>query len=230
MSDAFKTYEIDDGEVLSRVWLSSASNETVLAAPRENHRLSLGVSAIANSLLADSTLSISSPSIQLIVWRNSFSVGGIKNKVYTLGGLGPIVREKLFLKETAGVTSAAYIVEAVCDCDYDEFCRKCETMPVYDYRNRSVTTAVFNQYIQLFPANRRRVSLSISASDPAGTGFAVNIASIGDDSRRWYSTIPPFTNVFSYRDWGPIIGDEIWVASNKVGLVFTGFETYKTGE
>lgn len=99
-------------------------------------------------------------------------------------------------------------------------------MAIFDFRQASIseTEPAILAGVQLFPANSRRVSLIISSNIGSLDASNVNLATAKNASLIWIGTQPPIDWILPYRDYGPIIKQEVWVFANlNVGITLDLF-------
>jgi hypothetical protein len=82
--------------------------------------------------------------------------------------------------------------------------------------------------VKLFGANSTRVSLIVNCSD-SSNGARMSVAIDQQIIGRFSFTNNPSSLTFTYRDYGPVIQQEIWIVANNVPGVtatITGMEVY----
>lgn len=106
----------------------------------------------------------------------------------------------------------AAVVECACRCGNDPGL-ECRCDLSYDYRQYSATIALNDNTLHmLVPSNSRRVSLVISCSDTTPTSIVLfHVGNTSNPTSTILSISAPFSITMPYRDWGPIIRQEIWI-------------------
>lgn len=101
-------------------------------------------------------------------------------------------------------------------------------MPNFDRRMVSVQTPGGPPfYVQLFHANANRVSLIVTSqhSGPSVESLLVSVNKAGTGV--FYLFNGPVSATFPYRDYGPIIKEEIWVSLGSAVDTITGVEVFQ---
>jgi hypothetical protein len=82
----------------------------------------------------------------------------------------------------------------------------------------------------LFPANPRRISLNISATSPQ-SNYGIIISTDIGNNKQWGFFLMPYTGLFTYRDFGQLIRESVyvWGANASFALTVIGAEIYTVG-
>lgn len=86
-------------------------------------------------------------------------------------------------------------------------------MPQFDYRSVTLTTDL--TYRQIMPANRNRAAIIISTA--VASGQTISIGWKSGNLGLYYFLMTPDTVTLAYRDYGPLIKEEIWLRGAPVG-------------
>lgn len=103
---------------------------------------------------------------------------------------------------------------------------------MFDFRQSLITipAAASTTGTKLFGSNSGRVSLIVTsnAQNIAGGTSHVSLATLQQLTRIWYDQTPPINMILPYRDYGPIIRQEVWVFTNSaVSVDVYGTEIFK---
>lgn len=103
---------------------------------------------------------------------------------------------------------------------------------MYDFRQSLITVSAAAGVtgVKLFGANSQRLSLIVTsnAQNIAGGTAHVSLATLQQTSRIWYDQTPPINMILPYRNYGPIIREEVWVFTNSaVSVDVYGTEVFK---
>jgi hypothetical protein len=119
------------------------------------------------------------------------------------------------------------IVDTQCNCDVQDYSLCCNMTQQYDYRSQTTTISPANTYTLLLPSNKNRVSLALLCNNPSLANPFFTIATIASPSFAWFGGQTPFSNVFAYRDWGPLITQDLYVSVQTANSTWTATEVFK---
>jgi len=146
---------------------------------------------------------------------------------YDVENVGDVVTSGVyaFASGVGPVGESGRVIEVLCSSGSRP--NNCGGNMAYDFRTASGTVATANTLIPIFPANSRRVALAVSVVDPTGAiaplfALSANWSAI----RNWMIMSPPINLSFPYRDYGPVIREQVAYYAYNVGLQYTITETW----
>lgn len=153
--------------------------------------------------------------------------------VLTFRQYGPIMQGEVWYKTDYTLFDDALVTEviATCGCPCEIDCNMA-AKKMYDSRAAQVTAQqVASGRVKLLGANANRLTLVLSCGDTAA-GSLLNVAADQGGTKLILRTSNPQTVTFPYRDFGPLITGEIWVAieSSTPTAVVNGTEVFVVPE
>lgn len=106
-------------------------------------------------------------------------------------------------------------------------------MALYDFQQSviPVTAVAGASGVKLFNARNGRVSLIITSDASLPNTVHVSVASAKDGNKIWYDQVPGINMKLVYRDFGPVIQQEVWIFTNSsVTINVYGTETFLVPE
>lgn len=94
------------------------------------------------------------------------------------------------------------------------------TQRKFGFAFRSIAFTGLNTFTKLFAANRNRVSLTISCADSA-VQSSLSFTAGNNQSLVFAMLANPGTFIMPYRDYGPLVKEEVWVIIQSPSPAFT---------
>jgi len=99
--------------------------------------------------------------------------------------------------------------------------------PIYDQRGVTISLAAVSGFVKVLNANRNRVSLFVSVNGTQAVNVSIELAASSPASSIFFFTVPPIAQVFPYRDWGPLITEELWARIGSGTVTLSATEVWR---
>jgi len=223
-------FSLDDGVLESRASVGGGNDPAFRVCGYESDRVALILQPFRSIATGTAELWIGLPRVGIRYQEIGASQVVRNPHVVTIDDIFDSIKQEVWLTSSDDLDKSAFVTEVICDK-----CRMNSVNPLrsglLDYRVLTVASIPALTYVKLINSNSRRVSLSVTISNPdAPVNRVIKLAISDSGLKDFFLTAGGIDLVMPYRDWGPLIKEEIWVNHGFLGLpTATIYEAWQTG-